>query len=558
MDKISPLHTSEITLTGTKQEKKQKVEVKQENQSAQIEDRADISSSVMKKKQEVKEEKTSHANIRTDKTEQKKTTGQRVKAYYDTIDTDAEIENISKDARNKIPKADITGLSIGAALEYGLAATGPITYLHEGAHATMVNAFYENPEVTIQVDGIDNVKNMIDDPSLKNLGRVLSGYDINQDGAGGVTRYNYGDGLNERGQAIGKNGVQAIVSAAGCIAEEIPTLIGFAAGFKMRKKFPVAGYTLMAMAGLHHFATSMYPISALWTTTANKPGHDWARFAESTGIHPLLTATVFAATLPTLGFAMWHSEKKSQEKARNRLAVTMLIQDGKLPVDKLDKAFKKYGRNKKLTKAQDDLAEVLEKPYDQLTKSKKLQGELRKKLRKVNREYNKFGDFLAKKYRKQVDEKKKTLPKPPKMTISEAAKMLKEDIGRIWDEDKIGTALRAGTLAGTAGIGITAGARTVALATGASIAGPLGAVISNVIPGVSLVGTAATGWRAKNIINNPAATKMDKIAAASIAGFSALGTAGLMIPALGLPAMLISVGGILGTHAVKALVNKFT
>lgn len=557
MDKISPFHTSEITLTEQKQEKKQTVEVKRENRSTIIKDRADISSGVIKEKQEVKKEKASDTDIRTDKTEQKKTTGQRVKTFYDTIDTDAEIKNISKDARREKPIADLVGLTIGAALEYGIEVTGPITYLHESAHEAMVRTLYKNPTVTIQADGIDNVKNMIDDPSLKNVGRFLSVYDANQDGAAGIARYRYGDGLNEIGQAVGKNGAQAIISSAGCIAEEIPTLIGFAAGFKMRKKSPVVGYTLMAMTGIHHFGTSFYPLSALWTTTADRPGHDWAQFAEATGIHPLLTATVFTATLPALGLAMWHSEKKSQEKAKNRLAVTRLIQDGKLPVGELDKSFKEYGRNKKFSKAHDALAEVLEKPYNQLTEDKKLQRELRKKLRKVNREYNKFGDFLAKKYRNQVDEEKIALPKPPEMSIPEIAKFIKKEISRAWKKDKVGTVLNTGTIAGVASVGVASGVQAAAIATGASIAGTLGSILSEVIPGVSLVGTAAAGWRAKNIIKNPAATKTDKMAAASIAGFSAMGTAGLMIPALGLPAMLVSIGGILGTHAAKALVNKY-
>jgi len=541
MDKISTFHKTGTVSTGALKEKKQEEQVEKEISPLEVKDRADISSNAIEKKSSSK--KTGNKSSQKKSATDKKSSSGKKKLNYDF---------------SKMSKKDLVGLSIGAALEYGIAATGPLTWLHENGHATMVKAFYQNPTVTVQVDGIDNVKNMINNPSPKNLGRVLSAYDANQDGAGGVTHYNYGDGLNERGQAIGKNGVQAIISAAGCVAEEIPTLIGFAVGFKIRKKSPVAGYALMSMTGLHHFATSMYPLSALWTTTAERPGHDWAKFAEATGIHPLLTAAVFGATLPAMGLAMWHSEKKQIEKGKDQVAVSRLIENGTISEDDLNKAFEKYGRRDKLLKSEKELGEVIGKPLTELLEDKKLQGELRKKTRKLNREYAKFSTFLAKEFRTQVDEEKKQLEEPPKTTISAVAKIIKEDFGKAWDKDKVGTALTTTTLAGSAGVGVASGVQTAAMATGASIAGTLGTVLSKVIPGVSLVGTVAAGWRAKNIVKDPAATKTDKIASLGMAGFSALGTAGLMIPGLGLPAMLVSIGGILGTHAVKALINKFT
>lgn len=549
-------------IRGTRKESKPADPVKtgQKGESPAIEPRDEVKIAAPSPGQDrIKTHKESPGQKKVSRSPSKKSAGQKAKKYYDTIDTDSQGYILSKgDRRSRNLTADMKGLSIGAALEYGLGVSGATTYLHEQGHAVMVKAFYKNPTVNVQVDGIDNVKNLIDHPSPQNLGKVLIGHDANQDGAAGVTRYDYGEGLNERGQALGQDGVQSIVFAAGCVAEEIPTLIGFTAGFKLRKKHPLIGYSLMSLTGIHHAATSMYPISALWTTTAERPGHDWASFAKHTGIHPAVTAAVFAASLPALGAALWFSEKKQEEKQKDKIAVTRLIQNGGIKIDEIDQAYRDYSRKEKLEKAQDEMAEVLQQPYSKLLNDRKLQKKLRKKLHSLKKEYDRFSLHLADKFREKVDEEKKNLPKPPEMSLKQTARLLKEDYKKAWKEDKVGTALSTGALAGATTVAGKSIADAAAVAAGSSTAAAVGSTLGSFIPGVSMLGTAAATWRAGRVMKDPTKGKIDKVASASIAAFSALGTAGLMIPGLGLPAMIASVGGILGTYLAKGIAKKLT
>ena len=491
----------------------------------------------------------------------RRSSGEKIKYYYDKIEPntrDKETSNIispPKKDPTELPRELMGGMVAGCVAEYGIAATGASTYLHENAHATMVNTFYKDPTVTVQVDGIDNLKAMVDNPSWENLGKILAASDSNNDGAAGVTRYSYGEGLNEKGQALGKENVHAIISAAGCVSEEIPLLMGFAAGFKLRKKAPVLGYTLMTMASIHHLATSSYPFGAITTTLAERPGHDWAKFAEMTGIPPVITAVAFAATLPALGAAMWFSEKKNEEKMKDRVAVGNLIRKGDITPKELMRAFAKYKKRDGMKKAEAELMKLIETPIDK-SNEKKMGKKINKAMAKVRKEYDKFSDSLATRYRSKVDAEKKNLPKPKSFSLKQAPGKFKEGVKRSWKTDKVGTSLALGTLAG--GGVVTAKAISDAAAVAGSTAGiAASSALSSLIPGVSLVGTAAATYRAGKVLKNPNASKLDKATAVSTAAFSGLCSAGMLIPGLGAPLVLTGIAGILGTHAVKALVNKF-
>ena len=487
--------------------------------------------------------------------------GDKIKHYYDKTEPstrDKKTEDILSDKSSfakDLEKDAPIGALMGCGIEYASAATGATTLLHEHAHGFMVNHLYEKPFVDIQVDGIDNLKNLISQPSVENLGRLLSGYDANQDGGAGMTSFTYGEGLNETGQTLGANTSRALVSAAGSISEEIPSLMGFAAGFKLRKKHPVMGYTLMTAAGIQHLSASSYTISAVTPSLAKLPGHDWAKFAELTGIPPLATAIAFTATMPLLGAAMWYGEKRAEEKVKDRLAVGNLVRKGDITPRELARAFTKYGNKEKLKKAEDSLMELLSAPRNENDK-KQTDKKLKKAVENVRREYGSFGDFLAKNNRAKVDEEKKHLSGPGKSTRSSFTTNLKDSVKESWKADKVGTALTTGTLAG---VGIVLGKSLAKLAfamTGSPAALSTLSTLSSLLPGVSLVGTAAATYRAGKALNNPNTGKMDKAAAVSTAAFSGLCTAGMMIPGAGAPLVIAGVAGILGTYAVKALVNK--
>jgi len=568
----TPTQTAKIPEKKTVGKKTDSSPESKSDLSGEVRDRADISEDKKESPGKTRPKKavTEKPAADTGKAAGKKTPGEKVKAYYDFLDAADQKEKDAKEAeeaRKKkgkrpllpedMPKGLVPGSLTGLGLEYGIAAAGVSTQLHEQAHAVMVESFYQNPTVTVQVDGIENVKNLINEPNLENFGRMLSAYDINKDGAAGVTRYDYGEGLNETGQSLGKNKVHAMISAAGCVAEEIPALIGFAAGFKLRKKFPATGWTLMTMATVHHLSTSSYVFSALSAASANRPGHDWAKFARVTGIHPVITAIAFGATMPALGVGLWLLEKRSEGKARDRMAVSRLIRNGGISVNELNKSYQNYGKKKKLEKAQERMANVLEHSPEQIKNDKKIQKEFRKALAGLRKEYDRFGNFIADRFRERVNEEKKKLPKPPKTPFKKAISNIKDNIKGAWRKDKIDSVLT------TAGLGVAAVVAgkslvdAVSAATGAAAAGTAGSVVGSLIPGVSLVSTVATTYRAAKTLKSPNAGKMDKAAAVSTAAFSALTSAGLMIPGLGLPAVLAGIGGMLGTQAVKALVNKF-
>ena len=491
----------------------------------------------------------------------KRESGDKIKHYYDKIEPatrDKDSIEILKEKKSFLKDGDITppiGALVGIGVELGNAVTGASTILHENAHGFMVEQFYKNPTVDIQVDGVDNLKNLIKQPSMENLGRVLSGYDANQDGAGGVTRYTYGDGLNEAGEALGKNTVNTLVAAAGSLSEEIPALMGFAAGFKLRKKHPIMGYALMTVAGVHHLATASYPFTAITTTTAQRPGHDWAKFAELTGIPPIITAVAFGAAMPVLGVAMWLGEKKAEEKIKDRLAVGNLVRKGDISPDELTGAFARYSGSEKMKKAESKLMEIIDIPVTESNK-KQISVKLRKAVSKVRKEYDSFGDFIAKNNRAKVDEEKKHLSGPDKTTMKQFTANLKNDVKESWNKDKVGTALTTGTLAGAGIVAAKSLTDAAAIATGSTTALAASSAMSYLIPGVSLLGTAAATYRAGKVLQSPDSGKMDKAAAVSTAAFSALCTAGTLIPGLGAPLVITGIAGMLGTYAVKALAQR--
>lgn len=487
--------------------------------------------------------------------------GDRIKQYYEKIEPvsrDKETNEFLEEKKSFLKDGDIApplGALAGIGVELGIAVTGANAELHEHAHGFMVEHFYKNPSVDIQVDGTDNLKNLIKQPSFENLGRVLTGYDLNKDGAAGVTRYTYGDGLNETGKALGENKVHTLISAAGSISEEIPALMGFAAGFKLRKKHPVMGYALMTVAGVHHLAVASYPFSALTTTSAQRPGHDWAKFAELTGIPPIITALAFGASMPILGVAMWLGEKKAEEKIKDRLAVGNLVRKGEITPDELTGAYARYSGSEKMNKAENQLMEIIDIPVTDANK-KDISIKLRKAVNKVRSEYDAFGDFVAKNNREKVDEEKKQISGPGKTTLKQFTANLKNNMKESWDKDKVGTALTTGTLAGAGIVAAKSLTDAAAIATGSTAALAAGSAMSYLLPGVSLLGTAAATYRASKVLQSPDAGKMDKAAAVSTAAFSALCSAGTLIPGLGAPLVLTGIAGMLGTYAVKTLAKK--
>jgi hypothetical protein len=451
------------------------------------------------------------------------------------------------------------GGGLGVAFLMGLETSGAETILHEGAHAKTLQLMFDNAHPTVQVDAIDNLQAFLKDPSKENLSRFLSGYDVNQDGALGVTSLDTGTGLSKTGKVLGENKAIAVVAAAGSVAQEIPALAGFALGYKMRKEHPMLGYMLMTTGTLSHLSNSLYPLSAVAMPTDYVPdGHDWKMFAQLTGIPPAVTAGLFFLSLPALAAGLHYMEKREEDKLQDRQALGKLIAKGAISEAEITKEFENY-------KGKDKINQLEEKFYELLkTDPKKVDDKFKKEFLKVtkdlNKEYGKFSDVLVEKHKEEVEKehgkpKESTIIFSPTKILQNAAADFKKE----YDKDKWNAVLEGLATTGSALVGfklVFDAIKSVAPGVTPALTGTAARVAGSLIPGVGILGALSTGYKAVKVIANPQASKEDKVVAGSVAAFSAVGAAGAMIPGLGLPLALVSIGGIVGTYAVKWAADK--
>lgn len=492
-----------------------------------------------------------------------KAEGEKVLTGLDLYTKDFEDKNVTPNLVEKIGAAGkkTAGVTLGALMDSTYSMTGASTMIHETAHAAMVHAFFQNPTTEIQVDAFDNLKNFAKSPTGENFKHILSGYDVNQDKAAGITKIEPGDKLSIAGGVAalvsGGRAIPAVIAAAGCVAEEIPTFVGFAAGYKMRKQSPVMGYALMSLATIHHINTSMYPFSAMIPSIAATPGHDWTTFAKATGIPPVITAVAFASTLPVLGYVMHRMEKKHETKMKNRWASARLIQNAGISPKELNDSFNEYKDKNKIEKAQDKLAKFLDTPLSDLSgDSKKVTAEMKQSIASLKKEYDKFSDFLAEKYSSRVTEELKHQPPPVKKTFAETVQDMKTNLAESWKEDKVGTALRTGTMAGSAGIAMgIAGATAAGLAGAGGVASALATVVVPAIPIVGTLGAASSVYNAAKTVRSEGASLLDKSASVGTALFSAVSAAGLL--GMGAPFVLLGIAGVLGVQGAKTVIKAF-
>jgi hypothetical protein len=457
----------------------------------------------------------------------------------------------SKDKKPEGP--DFKSISTGYALFLGYELSGIETYIHESAHELMVKNLYKNPQTSIQIDGIDNIKNFVKDPSLNNFKKVVTMYDANQDKAAGVTKFSYGEGPSELGGHFSQNGRTALTAAAGSLSTEIPAIFGFIAGFKMRKEHPFIGYSLMTATGLQHVSNSYYPISAV-ISGPKRPGHDWANFAKATGIHPAVTASVFALSLPAIAGGMYMWEKHSKEKEKDHQALAGLIAKGKIPKEELTEYFESYPKKEEI--------EVLENKLNDLFKRKIGDADdgFKKEFKKVKEElagkYYKYSEYLIEKFPHEIEEEKKNLPADKKFSIEDVI----NDIKTSYKKDKLGTVLAGTGITGGIAFGLKAsfdiikamGAGPVATAVAETAGNAIGAVI----PALGIAAAAGAAYEAIKTIKNPEASKIDKITAAGIATFSGIAAAASLIPPFQLPLMIVGIAGMGGTILGRWIASK--
>lgn len=108
-------------------------------------------------------------------------------------------------------------------------------------------------------------------------------------------------GLSSVGESLGMKNARLFTSAAGTLSSLIAAIIGILAAHLVKKKYPEASRYLNAMAIISVAHHSFYALSALWSTLASNPGHDFAYLANG-GISPIICAlTIIAIPLIVKG-----------------------------------------------------------------------------------------------------------------------------------------------------------------------------------------------------------------------------------------------------------------
>lgn len=475
----------------------------------------------------------------------------------------AAMEKLQTQGKAELTPAErqaVASMTVADYMLYWYDQAGIFAYGHEMGHAAAAKTLFNADKITVQVDGIDNLKNFISHPSKESWQRIMDNYDANQDGAAGVTNF---EGLywTPFSRVLGEEASLTLVSLAGQTALEVPQLAGFAAGFKLRKQNPVVGYALMSSAAVNHFINTVYPLSTAFIpagklTEAAEGGHDFAQVAQYTGVHPLVTAGIFAALLPAEAAGLYLLEKHQESHLKDQMALGKLIQEGKVSAKELEALHNAYPDKDQLDAKAQGIQTLMDKPLKGVKAD--YPNDLKKATLEFQQEYRKFGEFMADRLRPQVDAAKKTLPEPKKLTLGQSVHQYVDSLKAEYKKDHVSAALEVGSKVGT-GAAITYGglralqsARLIGLSYGTAVEASLGgtllgtalAALKPIMPGVGAVMAANSIYQGFKTVTDPAVPVKDKAFAVSLATFSAMGAAAFMVPAL---APFLAIGGLVGT-----------
>jgi hypothetical protein len=468
--------------------------------------------------------------------------------------------------------ADSKAVPLGLGLFMANKTLGPNVVVHEYGHLYADRLMYNDCRGFVQADSVENLEAFLQKPSADSFKKLMLEYDINGNGNRGYYM------PMERGEAsgIGKNLTAAqrevVVDAAGSIAECIPSFAAFTSGFMLRKKHPLMGYTLMTFGLVSHMRSSLYPLAAVIPGVQALGGSDWVCISKNSGVNPAIPAALYAASLPLLALGLYSIEKIREGRSKDRIALANLIGNQGITADELQKAFDQYSDKCRLSAAEEKAFEALNAVSCKSDKSVSAgagkAGEL------LEKEYGRFSDYLIGKYRDRVDAELPNVEKElPKMSISGMLSGSAESVKASWRNDKAGTALGAGSMAASAAVlgasTLSAAGDMVCAAKGitpeafpelstfiSGATGSLGRVLAVALPIAGVAGLASTCYSAGKVLRDRSASDADKVASVASTVFAGIGTAGLFIPAFGLPLILTGIAGQVGTWAGKAIYDR--
>ncbi|MFH2201940.1 MAG: hypothetical protein ABIJ96_02390 [Elusimicrobiota bacterium] len=406
---------------------------------------------------------------------------------------------------------------------YANQITGAGTWVHEKGHEIFIRLLHNPKHLEVQVDGIENMRNVGRAPSWDSLKKFLGSHDTHQDGAAGYASYG-GFQDTPLGTRLGDSASTAIISAAGSLAQDVPAIAGYAAGFMLRKKHPAIGYTLMTTSMMNHFVNSLYLWSAVGMSAeqlaaAGRSGHDWAKFATATQIHPVITALAFTAILPLEALTLHYASKAYARKVNDRRALGSLIEKGDIAEIDLLALYELYPGRDKLQLAEARLSELMQ-AYDKKRGAESIAG-MQGAAGIVAKEFEKFQSYVIKTYRAELDAEIERLPKIERETLANAVRQVKAYYRARYRADKLGTGMEVGTI----GVGAAAGVAAAARAAGLAAAGT---ALEVMIPGLGALGVASGLHRTRKALRDASLNGVEKTLAVVQHASGAVGSLGMI------------------------------
>ncbi|MBS2036503.1 hypothetical protein JST97_16040 [bacterium] len=176
------------------------------------------------------------------------------------------------------------GGAIGAGA-YLLGTAGPTTYLHELGHKLAVQTLYSGTTADISIEPFK----------------------------GGVTKWS-AQGLSPLGEHLGSHASRSVVAMAGTAMDALSSCALFAAGYKLRKKHPLAGNAMMGYGIMNMTNSTLYAASGIGKgAAAAKAGHDFVTLQTQAGI-PCWASTAVVASLIPLTYLLMRSLDKEIAK----------------------------------------------------------------------------------------------------------------------------------------------------------------------------------------------------------------------------------------------------
>jgi hypothetical protein len=494
------------------------------------------------------------------------------KYFRDRLDVTAETARTG--LMPKDTTADVKGLPVGLTLQATHGALGSRIFIHEKGHQLAHELLFQRSTGYVQVDGLQNINNFFRDPSMDLFRRIISEYDVDQNHFGGYYVTTSSGGPNDLGKNFTDSQRSAIVSATGSILEGLFPLGAFAFGFKLRKKHPLTGYSLMTFGALGFMRAASYPFSAIFPEVrALGEGHDWTNVANQTGINPVLTATAFASALPVLAVVLYAMEKIGENRTKDGIALSNLLATGGITLKELNKAFARYPGKEKMAEADEALMSAAATPLSRA--DEKSAKKLAKALGAARKEYGKFSNFLLGEFRDRIAEERNNVDRQfPKMTLHEMLHSAVKGFGEKWKQDRPGAVLAGASAAISGSVlaasisraipnliiesrGITPSNMYGVFNLLAKTSQTLEAFLKASVPAAGLAGVAYSYYQAGKVLRDANAPMLDKAAAVMGAIFSGVVAAGVvMIPGLAVPLMMIGIAGQIGTHVSKKIVEK--